>query len=304
MLASGKTTGYLKIAEGCSNCCTYCAIPSIRGFYKSRKMEDILEEARILAKKGIKELIIVAQDTSKYGIDLYGELMLPKLLREISKIDGFKWIRFLYTYPESITDELIEEVKNNDKIAKYFDMPIQHINDRILKRMNRKGDKATIVKVIDKIREKIPNAVIRTTVIVGFPGETLEEFQELYRFIAKTKFDKLGVFAYSKEEGTPAAKFDKQIHYKIKNNRQEAIMNTQREVQYRKLDKYLMKDLDVVIDGISPDGKYYIARDIDNIPDVDNYIYLKKRDDKDRVGEFVHCIALTREKYDLIGELL
>lgn len=206
VITTGNNYAYLKIAEGCSNNCTYCAIPYIQGKYISRKKEDILEEARALAKKGIKELIVIAQDTTKYGIDIYGKPVLAELLDELCKIEGFKWIRFLYAYPETITDELIEVVKKNDKICKYFDMPIQHISNKVLRRMNRKSDKESIEKVIKKIRKEIPNVILRTTLIVGFPGETKEDFDELYNFVKTTKFDKLGTFMYSKEDRNTSSK--------------------------------------------------------------------------------------------------
>ena len=212
VITTGPKTAYLKIAEGCSNKCTYCAIPYIRGKHVSRKMEDILEEAKMLADKGIEEVIVIAQDTTKYGIDLYNEYKLPELLTKLSKIDGFKWIRFLYSYPESITDELIKVVKENDKICKYFDIPMQHFADGVLKRMNRKSNSVSIENTINKIREEIPNVILRTTFIVGFPGETEEDFFELYEFVNRAKFEKLGAFKYSKEEGTPAARLKEQIH--------------------------------------------------------------------------------------------
>ena len=204
VISTGNTTAYLKIAEGCSNRCTYCAIPYIRGPFVSRKMEDILEEANLLAKKGIKELIVIAQDTTKYGIDIYGKPCLAELLDRLCQIEGFKWIRFLYAYPESITDELIEVVRKNDKICNYFDIPLQHFSDSVLKRMNRKSDSKSIMQIIQKIREKIPNVILRTTLIVGFPGETEEDFFKLYEFVNDAKFEKLGAFMYSKEDGTPA----------------------------------------------------------------------------------------------------
>ena len=205
-ITTGENYAYLKIGEGCSNKCTYCAIPYIRGPFVSRKKEDILEEANHLAKQGIKEIIIIAQDTTKYGVDLYGESKLAELIEEISQIKEIKWIRFLYSYPEGITDELIEIVAKNTKVAKYFDIPIQHISDRLLKKMNRRTSKKQIQELIQKIRSKIPNVTLRTSLIVGFPGETKEDFEELLGFIKETKFDKLGTFMYSKEEGTPAAK--------------------------------------------------------------------------------------------------
>lgn len=200
VITTGDNYAYLKIAEGCSNNCTYCAIPYIQGKYISRPKEEIIEEAKKLAQKGIKELIVIAQDTTKYGIDIYGEPKLAELLEELCKIEGFKWIRFLYSYPETITGELIQVVKNNDKICKYFDIPIQHSSDKVLKRMNRKSDKKSIENVINKIRKEIPNVILRTTLIVGFPGETEEDFNNLYGFVKNMKFDKLGAFMYSKED--------------------------------------------------------------------------------------------------------
>ncbi len=200
VITTGESYAYLKIAEGCSNNCTYCAIPYIQGKYISRPKEEIIDEAKRLARKGIKELIVIAQDTTKYGIDIYGKPALAELLTELCKIEGVNWIRFLYAYPETITDELIQVVKKEDKICKYFDMPIQHISNKVLKRMNRKSDKESIEKVIAKIRKEIPNVILRTTLIVGFPGETEEDFDELYEFAKKTKFDKLGAFMYSKED--------------------------------------------------------------------------------------------------------
>ena len=214
-LTTGKNFAYLKIGEGCSNRCTYCAIPYIRGPFVSRKKEDIIEEANLLAKKGIKELIIIAQDTTKYGLDIYGKSVLAELLDEISKIKEIKWIRFLYSYPEGITDELIDLVSKNKKIAKYFDIPIQHSSNKVLKTMNRKTNKEQITSLIKKIREKIPDVTLRTSLIVGFPGETKADFEDLKEFVKQTKFDKLGVFPYSKEEGTPAASFKNQIHGNI-----------------------------------------------------------------------------------------
>ena len=302
VITTGGTTAYLKISEGCSNACTYCAIPAIRGVYKSRKFEDIIEEAKILVQKGIKEIIVVAQDTTKYGIDIYGKARLPELLRELSKIDGVIWVRFLYSYPESITAELIEEVKTNDKICKYFDIPIQHISNEILKKMNRKSTKKSIMKVIQDIRKSIPNVVIRTTLIVGFPGETKENFNELYNFVKEMEFDKLGVFSYSKEEETPAAKLDKQIHYKVKKVRNDAIMRLQNEIVHKKLQNYVGNKYKVVIDGITSDDKFYIARTYMDCPEVDGVTYIKKRDDDTSlVGRFADCVITDSRGYDLIS---
>ena len=211
VITTGQQYAYLRIAEGCSNRCTYCAIPYIRGPFISRKLEDIIEEAKMLVKSGRRELILIAQDTSKYGIDIYGKPKLAELLQELCKIENLKWIRFLYTYPEDVTDELIKVVKENEKICKYFDIPIQHISNKVLKRMNRKCTGESIKDTIKKLRKEIPEVVIRTTVMVGFPGETQEDFEELYNFVKEAKFDKLGAFTYSKEDGTPASRLKEQI---------------------------------------------------------------------------------------------
>ena len=230
VVTTGKNYAYLKIGEGCSNNCTYCAIPAIRGPFESRKIEDILEEAEQLAKKGIKELIVIAQDTTKYGVDIYGESKLAELLEKISKVKGIEWIRFLYSYPEGITDKLINVVATNGKIAKYFDIPIQHISNPILKKMNRRTSKEDVTKIIEKIRKEVPDVTLRTSLIVGFPGETKENFEELLEFVKNTKFDKLGTFMYSKEEGTPAAKLPDQIHGNTKKARYNKIMEAQQEI--------------------------------------------------------------------------
>lgn len=231
-ISTGNNMAYLKIAEGCSNRCTYCAIPSIRGPFESRKIEDVLEEAEQLAKKGVKELVVIAQDTTKYGIDLYGKPRLAELLEKLCKIDGFKWIRFLYAYPETITDELIDVVKNNEKICNYFDIPIQHISNPVLKKMNRKSNEESIKELIKKIRKEIPNVIIRTSLIVGFPGETQEDFEKLCEFVKTAKFDRMGAFTYSKEDGTPAERLPNQIHGNTKKSKiQQNNENTKRNIR-------------------------------------------------------------------------
>ena len=304
VISTGKTTAYLKIAEGCSNKCTYCAIPYIRGPYVSRKMEEILEEAKKLAEKGIKEIIVIAQDTTKYGVDIYGEPKLAELLDKLCKIEGFKWIRFLYAYPESITDELIEVVRKNDKICKYFDIPLQHFSDEVLKRMNRKSNSDSIKKVIKKIRKEIPEVILRTTMIVGFPGETEQDFFELYEFINETKFEKLGVFKYSKEDGTPAEKMKNQIHYKTKQARYDKIMKMQEKISKIKLEEKIGKTYEVVVDGFSYDNKYICARSYMDIPNEDGIIFIKNNG-KVKIGSFTKCkIIGVKEDYDLIGELV
>jgi len=275
VITTGKTTAYLKIAEGCSNRCTYCAIPYIRGPYISRNMEEILGEAKELSRKGYEEIIVIAQDTTKYGIDIYGKQKLPELLEELCKIEGFKWIRFLYAYPESITDELIEVVKNNDKICKYFDIPIQHISDSVLKRMNRKTTGKRIIDLIEKIKTEIPEAVLRTSLIVGFPGETKEDFEKLYEFVKKGYFNKLGVFTYSKEDGTPAEKLKEQIHPQTKKSRYNKIMKLENEISRKKLEEHIGKKYKVLIETKTFDGKYYIGRTYMDIPDMDGVVFIK-----------------------------
>jgi ribosomal protein S12 methylthiotransferase len=306
IVTTGKNYAYLKIGEGCSNNCTYCAIPYIRGKFVSRHKEEIIEEAKILAKSGIKELIIIAQDTTKYGIDIYGKCELVNLLKELSKINGIKWIRVLYTYPEGITDELIDFISENEKMAKYFDMPIQHISNSVLKRMNRKTNKEDIKAIIKKIKSKIPDAILRTSLIVGFPGETKEDFEELLEFVSQAQFDKLGVFTYSKEEGTPAAKLKDQIHHNTKKSRYNKIMAKQQEVSKQKLSKQIGKKSIVLVEDISFDGKYLIGRTMQDVPDIDGLVYIKVNDKESNkyLNTFVNCKIIKSQDYDLIAELI
>lgn len=303
MITTGDSMAYLKIAEGCSNYCTYCAIPYIQGKYISRKYEDIIEEANMLAKKGIKEIVVIAQDTTKYGFDLYGEYRLPELLNDLCKIDGIEWIRFLYSYPESITDELIEVVKNNDKICKYFDLPIQHISDDVLRRMNRKSDGSTIRNLITKLRKEIPGVILRTTLIVGFPGETEDNFKELCEFVKEYKFDRLGAFAYSIEEGTPAAKFTDQLDKKTKNKRQSKIMFIQQGVSKELMKEKIGKEYTCLIENMTEDGEYYIGRTYMDVPSEDGVVYIKY-DSNIMVNEFVKVRIVDSSEYDLIGEVV
>lgn len=303
-VSTGENYAYLKIGEGCSNMCTYCAIPYIRGLFVSRPMEDILKEATMLATKGVKEIIVIAQDTTKYGVDLYGESKLAMLLQEISKIPGIKWIRFLYSYPEGITDELIDTVKNNDKICKYFDIPIQHISNDVLKRMNRKTSKENIVSLINKIRKKIPNVVLRTSLIVGFPGETESDFNELYDFVKETKFDKLGVFKYSKEENTPASKMPNQIHHMTKESRYKKIMKEQKEISKEILKKNIGKEMMVLVENMSFDGKYLVGRTRCDVPEEDGIVYIKKNaENENLLNQFIWCKIVDVSDYDLIAEV-
>ena len=303
VISTGNKTAYLKIAEGCSNKCTYCAIPYIRGPYVSRKLEDILEEAKKLSKKGIEELIVIAQDTTRYGEDIYGKSRLSELLNELCKIQGLKWIRFLYAYPESITDELIETVKKNDKICNYFDIPIQHISDSVLKRMNRRTTGQKIEDLIKKIKAEIPDVVLRTSLIVGFPGETEEDFEKLYSFVKKGYFGKLGVFIYSKEEGTPAARLKEQVHHNTKKRRHNKIMSIAKDISNKNLESYIGNTYEVLIENITFDNKFYIGRSYMDIPETDGTVIIRNSKDN-LLGKFIKCKITDVNNYDLIGEII
>ena len=302
VISTGKKMAYLKIAEGCDNFCTYCAIPYIRGRYESRKFEDIVEEAKQLADQGYEEIILIAQDTTKYGIDLYGKLRLPELLTEICKIEKIKWLRFLYAYPESITDEIISVVKNEKKICHYFDVPIQHFSDDVLKRMNRKTTGKNIKNIVSKIRKEIPDVIIRTSLIVGFPGETEADFEILKNAVEDLKFDRLGCFTYSKEDGTPAAKFENQVHPKTKEKRKNIIMNIQNEISTEKMKEKIGQEYEVLIEDYSDDGLFYVGRSYMDSPDTDGVIYVNIEDDL--IGKFVKCKIVNSSDYDLIAEII
>ena len=304
VITTGKNYAYLKIGEGCSNFCTYCAIPYIRGPFVSRKKEEIIEEAKMLAEKGIKELIIIAQDTTKYGIDLYKKPGLPNLLEEISKINGIEWIRFLYSYPEGISKELIETVKNNKKILPYFDIPIQHISNKLLKKMNRKTSKEEIINLIKEIRKNIPNATLRTSIIVGFPGETNEDFEELMDFIELAKFDNLGAFMYSKEEGTPAASFKNQIHGNTKKSRYNKLMQKQQEIVRKKLEEQIQKQDTVLVEDISFDSKFLIGRTKNQAPDIDGITYIINENNENCINNFVDVKITKVLDYDVQAQII
>ena len=303
VISTGDTMAYLKIAEGCSNYCTFCAIPYIQGKYISREYEDILLEAEELAGKGISELVVIAQDTTKYGTDLYGKSRLAELLGDLSKIEGIKWIRFLYSYPENITDELINVVKNNEKICNYFDIPIQHINDRILKLMNRKSDGDSIRKLVKKIRKEIPDVIIRTTLIVGFPTETHEEFLELYEFVKEAKFDRLGAFSYSREEGTAASKIVNQIDDNIKEERKNKIMELQQDISKEKMKEKIGKTYNVIIENMSDDGEYFIGRSYMDVPSEDGVIYVDY-DDSIFINDYLDVLIYDGTEYDLYAKII
>ena len=304
VITTGTNFAYLKIGEGCSNRCTYCAIPYIRGPFVSRPKEEIIEEAKILANKGVKEIIIIAQDTTKYGVDIYGEPKLAELLQQISEIPEIKWIRFLYSYPEGITDELIQTVKNNEKICKYFDIPIQHISDTILKKMNRRTNKHQIENLLEKLRKEIPDVTLRTSLFVGFTGETQKDFEELSEFVRIAKFDKLGAFMYSKEEGTPAAKLPEQIHGNTKKSRYNKIMEIQQRISNENLKNKIGQEFEVLIEDISFDGKYLIGRTKQDVPDIDGIVYVKNLDKTSLINKFVRVHITDVKNYDLIGKII
>lgn len=300
-LLTPKYYAFLKISEGCSNHCTYCVIPKIRGKYRSRKIEDIVNEARILSKEGVKELIIIAQDTSKYGIDLYGERQLHRLIGELSKIEGIEWIRIHYLYPEDLYDELIMEFKANKKLLKYFDIPLQHISDDVLKKMNRKTNKEQITNLINKIRKEIPEAVIRTSLITGFPGETEEDHEMLKDFLIEYKLDRVGVFKYSREENTAAYKLKNQIKEEVKEARQEELMKIQQEISYNNNAARIGKTFDVIIDEDSGDNEY-LGRTYMDSPEIDGCVFVNS-DVKLNIGDIYIVNIVDALEYDLIGDI-
>ena len=293
---------YLKIGEGCSNRCTYCTIPSIRGNMRSRSMENVIDEAKQLAESGVKELILIAQDTTSYGLDLYGELKLPELLNELCKIDSIEWIRLLYCYPDRITDELIETMKNQEKVVNYIDLPLQHADDKILKAMNRRGDQALIRNVISKLRTEIPDVVIRTTFIVGFPGEGEEEFETLAEFVNEIEFDRLGVFTFSPQEGTPAFDMEDQVDEDIKTRRGEVIMQDQYSIMEEKNNEKIGKTYRVVVEDYDGYSDSYTGRTYMDAPEINGLVKFTSHKDLD-IGDFVDVEIFDVEDYDLIGEV-
>ena len=300
-IVSTRTYAYIKIAEGCSNCCSYCAIPMIRGKYRSRTMESILDEAKWLAKVGYREIALIAQDTTRYGEDLYGKGMLPELLHQICQIDGLKWVRFLYAYPERITDELIETVATEHKCLKYFDIPIQHICDDILKKMNRKTTGSDIRMLLDKIRTRMPNFFLRTSLIAGFHGETEEQFEELCEFVKEVKFDRLGCFAYSQEEGTPAASMPDQIDEEEKQRRADIIMQEQMLVNDELVKYYLGRSMEIVVEGYDRYSEMWYGRCAAQAPEIDGKVFFTSPRRTPSVGEYVAIKAEDYIDYDLIG---
>ena len=302
ILGGAPYTAYLKVADGCNNCCTYCAIPKIRGKMRSRTIEDCVTEAKELAKNGVRELIVVAQDTTAYGSDIYGKPMLSALLKELCKIDGIYWIRTLYTYPDKIDDELLDTIKNEEKLVKYLDIPIQHANAEILKKMNRKGSRDDLEALIKKIRAKIPEIILRTTLITGFPTETEEQFEELCEFVKETRFDRLGCFAYSPEEDTIAAQMDGQVDEQTKVSRAENIMEMQMDIMREKNEEKIGTVIETLIEGWDDYIKCYFGRTVCDAPEVDGKIFFMS----DRpliIGDFVKVQINDCLDYDLLGEL-
>ena len=300
ILTTAEHTAYLKIAEGCDNKCTYCAIPLIRGKMRSRTIEDIVAEAKDLEALGVKELNLIAQDTSRYGLDLYGEYKLAALVRAITDATSIPWIRLLYCYPDKITDELIEEMRTNPRLVKYMDIPIQHISDRVLTRMNRHGGKALIEETVKRIRERIPGVVLRTTAMVGFPGETEEDFEELCVFVKEARFEHFGAFTYSAEEGTAAALLDGEVDEQIKQDRYDAIMQTQLLVNEQTIAELVGKTVTVLCDGFDTVADIYYGRTYRDAPDVDGRVYFKSNK-RVRAGQFVEVEVTEALDYDLVG---
>ena len=303
ILTTGGHFAYLKIAEGCNKRCTYCVIPSVRGNYRSVPMEELVDTAKKLADKGVKELILVAQETTVYGMDIYGKKMLPELLDKLCEVDGIVWIRLMYCYPEEITDELIAAIRDHDKVCNYIDMPIQHCNDRLLKLMGRKTNKAQIKEIAGKLRKEIKDIAIRTTLITGFPSETDEEHEELMDFVDEMEFERLGAFPYSKEEGTPAYSMDGQIPDEIKEKRRDAIMELQQEVAFDNGDKMIGKEILVMIEGKIVDENVYIGRTYMDAPSVDGNIFIDSYEEL-ITGDFVKVKVTGSKDYDLIGECI
>ena len=296
-------TAYLKIAEGCDKCCTYCIIPKLRGHYRSVPMEHLLEEAKRLASEGTKELILVAQETTLYGVDLYGKKSLPELLNRLSEIEGLEWIRILYCYPEEITDELIQTIRDNPKVVHYLDIPIQHASDKILKNMHRRTRESELRERIATLRREIPDIALRTTLITGFPGETEEDFDILKNFVTEMRFDRLGVFLYSQEEDTPSAEMEGQVPEKIKLQRQDEIMRLQQGIAFEKAREQIGRELRVIIVGYDPEHNEYLCRSYMDNPDIDSLVYVDAGEYHNELsGDMISCRIIEADGYDLIGE--
>lgn len=302
IVTTGGHFAYLKIAEGCDKHCTYCIIPKVRGSYRSVPMEELLRQAKELADGGVKELILVAQETTLYGVDLYGEKCLPKLLRALARTEGIVWLRILYCYPEEITEELIRTIKEEPKVCHYLDIPVQHASDRILRRMGRRTDKEQLRRTIKRLREAIPDICLRTTLITGFPGETEEDFEELAEFVDEMEFDRLGVFPYSQEEDTPAADMPDQIVEEIKERRRDEIMELQQEIAFEKAGECVGKVLEVMVEGKAVDEEVYVTRTYRDAPGVDGYLFLESSAQLN-TGDFLKVLVTDSNEYDLVGEI-
>jgi ribosomal protein S12 methylthiotransferase len=302
MVTTGGHYAYLKIAEGCDKRCSYCIIPKVRGRYRSIPMESLLKEARSLVEFGAKEIILVAQETTLYGMDIYGKKSLPELIHRLCEIEGLYWVRILYCYPEEITDELIETIKSEEKVCNYLDIPIQHASDTILKRMGRRTNRAELTDMINKLRNKIPDICLRTTLITGFPGETKEDHESLLEFVDEMEFDRLGVFTYSAEEDTPAATFENQIDEDVKLDRQADIMELQQEIAFEKAKDMIGTSMYVMVEGMVPDEHAYVARSYKDAPNVDGYVFVQTSREL-LTGDFVKVKITGSYEYDLIGEI-
>lgn len=304
VLTTPSYYAYLKIAEGCDNCCTYCAIPEIRGKYRSRPMEDIIAEAEALVANGAKELNIIAQDTSRYGLDIYGKYSLAELLTELCALKNLKWIRVLYLYPDAITDELLEVMAKEEKIVKYMDIPFQHASGSVLKKMNRRGDRESLTALVNKIREKIPGIILRTTFIAGFPGETEEDFEELCKFVKEIKFDRMGCFAYSQEEGTAAALLPDQIDEEVKERRAEIIYDIQQRIMEEKNEEFIGKTIEVMTEGFDRYAECYFGRSAMDAPDVDGKIFFSFNERRPGYGQIVKVLIEDAMDCDLTGSMV
>ncbi|MCM1303733.1 MAG: 30S ribosomal protein S12 methylthiotransferase RimO [Lachnospiraceae bacterium] len=302
MLTTGGHFAYMKIAEGCNKRCTYCVIPKVRGDYRSIPMEELEAQARILAEQGVKELILVAQETTLYGVDLYGEKRLPELLRRLAQTDGIYWIRLLYCYPEEITEELMETVATEPKVCHYLDIPIQHASDPVLRRMGRRTTEEELREQVRKLRERIPDICLRTTLISGFPGETQEDFEELYRFVNEMEFDRLGVFPYSQEEDTAAAEMPDQIDEAVKEARRDELMELQQAIAFEKAEDMIGRVLTVMVEGKVAEEDVYVTRTYRDAPNVDGYLFLNTTANL-MTGDFVKVLVTDSNGYDLIGEV-
>lgn len=303
MITTGTYMAYMKIAEGCDKCCTYCVIPKIRGSYRSVPMPELLAEAKRLAAEGVKELVLVAQETTVYGMDLYGEKTLPKLLKELCKIEGLKWIRLMYCYPEEITNDLIRVMREEEKICHYIDMPIQHSSDTVLKRMGRRTNQAQIREAIRKLREAMPDIIIRTSLISGFPGETQEQHEDLYCFLNEMELDRVGVFTYSQEENTPAAAFEDQVPEEIKEQRRDELMLLQQEISYEQDEKLIGTEMEVLVEGYLFEDDVYVGRTYRDAPKVDGSVFIRAEEEIIS-GDFVKVKITGAQEYDLIGDVI